>query len=210
MPRTFRLSRCPPTPESVNPYPSQVAMLSLCSRFLSAFLIGTLPEMISSLPPPAPSVSDLLVICGDLHTIPTERDSRYTADPDKIACRVDFTSFAEDGLLPARTFSAAMDGLKSMECGLLARPEYTKGRTSVMLLGTTTLQVQCDAKSTTSANTHIRPTIFLSHAWPQSIKHHSKLRSLLHRKPLLKRDINTRLAVDVSTPQPIYSNALSA
>ncbi|TCD64958.1 hypothetical protein EIP91_003416 [Steccherinum ochraceum] len=36
-----------------------------------------------------------------------------------------------------------------------------------------------------------RPTIFLSHDWPQSPEHHGNLRSLLHRKPYFKRDIDT-------------------
>lgn len=36
-----------------------------------------------------------------------------------------------------------------------------------------------------------RPTIFLSHDWPQSIEQHGDLRGLIRRKPFFKRDIET-------------------
>ncbi|KAH8099620.1 DBR1-domain-containing protein [Cristinia sonorae] len=36
-----------------------------------------------------------------------------------------------------------------------------------------------------------RPTIFLSHDWPQSIEHYGNLRGLIKRKPYFQRDIET-------------------
>jgi len=36
-----------------------------------------------------------------------------------------------------------------------------------------------------------RPTIFLSHDWPQGIEHYGDVRGLLRRKPYFKRDIDT-------------------